>query len=77
VREAPSLQGRQIASLPQGVQVTVLGRDANAEWLRIRFVNPENGQSQDGWIAGTLGIIRVTRLGAVVEIETLPEFGGR
>ncbi len=77
VREAPSLQGRQIASLPQGAQVTVLGRDASAEWLRIRFVNPENGQSQDGWIAGTLGIIRVTRLGAVVEIETLPEFGGR
>lgn len=77
VREAPSLQGRQIASLPQGTKVTVLGRDANAEWLRIRFTNPANGQSQDGWIAGTLGIIRVTRLGAVVEIETLPIFSGR
>lgn len=75
VRAAPSTQAAQVAALTRDFQVTVLGRNTTAEWVRIRFNNPQTGVRQEGWISAT--ILRVTRLGVpITNLGSLPEYVG-
>jgi hypothetical protein len=77
VRQDPSPNGGILASVTNGAEVQVLGRDSSSRWVRIRFFNVSTGQAQEGWVSGTDNIIAVTRQGVPVRIAELPEYLSR
>jgi hypothetical protein len=77
VRQDPTPNGGILASVMNGAEVQVLGRDSSSRWVRIRFFNTSTGQAQEGWVSGTDNIIAVTRQGLAVRIAELPEYLSR
>lgn len=76
VRSRPSTDGGRQAVLALGTQVEVLGRNSNAEWIRIRYVNVTTGAVQEGWVSATARLLQITRLGAPVPVSSLPVIPG-
>jgi hypothetical protein len=75
VREQATVNSALLATLNNNAGVIVLGRNADAEWVRIRFSNPSTGRIQEGWMSA--GLLIVTRQGARVNINTLPVVSNR
>ncbi len=63
-----------ITTLPRDWDVDVLGRNADAAWIRIRFNDPITGSINEGWIDADL--LLVTRLGSPVNVRALPQYTG-
>ncbi len=76
IRATPSPNGTRIISLPAGTEVDVLGRTADASWIRIRFINPDTVTQQEGWVSGTANLLKIVRLGIPVQVSALPEYVG-
>ncbi len=70
VREQATVNSALLATLNNNAGVIVLGRNADGEWIRIRFSNPTTGRIQEGWMSA--GLLIVTRQGARVSVNTLP-----
>lgn len=77
IRERPSAGAGLITQLPKDTEVEVLGRNAAADWLRIRFISPRTGSIQEGWISAANNLIRVERAGTAVRPTDLPEYVGQ
>lgn len=76
VRSSPSTQSGRQAVLTLGTEVEVLGRNSNAEWIRIRYVDVNTGAVGEGWVSATARLLEITRLGAPVPISSLPVIPG-
>lgn len=76
VRSGPSASATRITSLPERSEVAVLGRSADGTWVRIRFINPNTGVQEEGWVSGTANLMRITRLGVPIQVDALPEYTG-
>lgn len=76
VRQGPDTTSGIVGSIPADSRVEVLGRSANNQWLRVRYINPLNNSLIEGWISATSGLISIQRLGADVAVSSLPEYTG-
>jgi hypothetical protein len=76
IRALPNPNGTRITSLPINTEVDVLGRTADATWIRIRFINPDTAVQQEGWVSGTANLLDIKRLGLPVQVSALPEYVG-
>jgi hypothetical protein len=76
IRALPNPNGTRITSLPVNTEVDVLGRTADATWIRIRFINPDTAVQQEGWVSGTANLLDIKRLGLPVQVSALPEYVG-
>lgn len=70
VRRLPSNAAGIQDQLDNGLQVEVLGRNADGTWVKIRYSRPGVSTPQDGWIFAPL--VRITRLGDPVNVLSLP-----
>lgn len=70
VRSRPSDNSSILTTLNRDMIVEILGRNQNADWVRIRFADPVTGSLRLGWLFGTL--LDVQRLGLNINILSLP-----
>ncbi len=75
VRSAPNSNAPSVGKADKTVQISVLGRSANNQWLRVRYQDPVTGVRIDGWLGASAGI-KITRLGTPVTVAVLPIYNG-
>ncbi len=76
IRERPDAASGRLIQLPKDTEIEVLGRNANGQWVRIRFINPNTGTRTEGWVYTQSNIIRITRAGTPILPSTLPLYTG-
>ncbi len=75
VRSGPTTNSSTPGFLRRDAQISILGRNADSTWIRVRYNDPATAVTIDGWISATVGI-KITRLGTPVTIPALPLYTG-